>query len=221
MYVNSETILVRRTKEHSQETRQRILAAARDMFAHRGVTRTTLEQIAQAAGVTRGAIYWHFTNKAELFFAMREQVSLPIEDCLVPGLDDEADPLAGIERLLLGFLDLVRSDPMVGQTLGILYLKCEYVQEFECQLSQQIVRWQDLVGRLTKAYERARQEGRLRSGLDAGLAALETAAFLHGLLRLWLLDETATLIRSRAAPLVAAHVASRRLSPPESPPLSQ
>ena len=70
---------MRRTKHDSEQTRQQILAAARSEFAHRGVTRTTLEHIARSAGVTRGAIYWHFANKAELFRAMRDQEPAPCQ----------------------------------------------------------------------------------------------------------------------------------------------
>ncbi len=72
--------MVRRTKEESLETRRAIIDAARDVFVAHGVTQTSLEQIAEAAGVTRGAIYWHFADKAELFYAMRDQVKIPLID---------------------------------------------------------------------------------------------------------------------------------------------
>lgn len=54
--------MVRRTKEEAQETRQQILEAAEKAFHARGVARTTLADIAKLAGVTRGAIYWHFQD---------------------------------------------------------------------------------------------------------------------------------------------------------------
>ena len=71
---------MRRTKDEAERTRRRVLQAARKVFARQGVARTSLEQVARAAGVTRGAVYWHFRNKADLFFQMREQVSLPLLD---------------------------------------------------------------------------------------------------------------------------------------------
>ena len=58
--------MVRRTKEEALETRSKILEAAEQAFYERGVARTTLADIATLAGVTRGAIYWHFSNKAEI-----------------------------------------------------------------------------------------------------------------------------------------------------------
>ena len=72
--------MVRKTKEDAAITRQRIIGSAREVFLRKGVSRTSLEHIASDAGVTRGAVYWHFANKAELFHAMREEVYLPLID---------------------------------------------------------------------------------------------------------------------------------------------
>src|SRR5882757_7288734 len=66
--------MARRTKAEAEETRQKILDAAERLFFIDGVSRTSLEHIATAAGVTRGAIYWHFKNKLELFEALHERV---------------------------------------------------------------------------------------------------------------------------------------------------
>ncbi|WP_165679178.1 TetR family transcriptional regulator, partial [Metapseudomonas otitidis] len=65
---------MRRTKEEAEKTRADILAAAELLFLENGVAHTSLEQIARAAGVTRGAVYWHFQNKAHLFHEMLNQV---------------------------------------------------------------------------------------------------------------------------------------------------
>ena len=58
--------MVRNTKENAELTRLKIIEAARQSFLTRGVSRTSMEQIAAEAGVTRGAIYWHFANKKEI-----------------------------------------------------------------------------------------------------------------------------------------------------------
>lgn len=52
--------IMRKTKAESQKTRQHLLNAALEVFHKQGVTRATLQEIAQEAGVTRGALYWHF-----------------------------------------------------------------------------------------------------------------------------------------------------------------
>lgn len=59
--------MARKTKKESLETRQDILTAAARVFSTHGVAKTSLNDIAKEAGVTRGAIYWHFENKTDLF----------------------------------------------------------------------------------------------------------------------------------------------------------
>ncbi|PPD53183.1 MAG: TetR family transcriptional regulator, partial [Methylotenera sp.] len=94
--------MVRKSKEDAELTRKRIITAAREVFLSRGVSRTTLEHIATQANVTRGAIYWHFKNKTEIFHAIREQVLLPLIDRMDDSLtlDGNDDPLTQIEKSL-------------------------------------------------------------------------------------------------------------------------
>src|SRR6266853_470417 len=203
---------LRRTKQQSERTRQDILGAARKVFARQGVTRTTLEEIAAAAGVTRGAIYWHFADKTELFFAMREQVAVPMIDQIDLALlhADGSDPLAGVERFLRGILEALESDASVRQTFQIMGFKCEYVGELERELGLQRLRCSELVSKLTQTYGRARRAGQLRAGLRPSMAALETCSFLIGLTRLWLLDARRSLVRRVARRLISAHVGGHR-----------
>ena len=64
---------MRRTKEDAALTRETVLDAALAVFSRQGYAATTLDHIAQEAGVTRGAIYWHFGGKAELYNALVEE----------------------------------------------------------------------------------------------------------------------------------------------------
>ena len=63
---------MRRTKQEAEQTRRRIMSAALRTFDRHGISRTTMEHIADAAGVTRGAIYWHFADKQALLAAIRD-----------------------------------------------------------------------------------------------------------------------------------------------------
>ncbi len=67
-----------KTKQKAEETRQQILDAAVREFSAHGVSRTSLTDIAIAAGVTRGAIYWHFKNKVDLFNEVGSYPSLKL-----------------------------------------------------------------------------------------------------------------------------------------------
>lgn len=59
-------ILARRTKEDAFATRNSLLDAAEQVFYEQGVARASLNEIAQRAGATRGAVYWHFKDKLDL-----------------------------------------------------------------------------------------------------------------------------------------------------------
>ena len=65
--------------ERSSRTRHTLLEAGRALFAEVGYTRTTTEELVQRAGVTRGALYYHFHDKTALFEAVLAEVH---QDCL-------------------------------------------------------------------------------------------------------------------------------------------
>src|ERR1043165_9375663 len=97
--------MARRTKEEALETRSRILDAAEQGFHAKGVSHASLEEIATAADVTRGAIYWHFKDKAKLFDAMMQRVVLPAEDLLEQaGEHVKSDPLELLRHATISVL---------------------------------------------------------------------------------------------------------------------
>ncbi len=203
--------MVRKTKLETEQTRQQIIAAARTVFAERGVSRTTLAQIASEAGVTRGAIYWHFANKPALFFAMLEQISLPLIDRmdeLLPA-DDPGDPLQSIRSHMVEVLQLIEQDETARSTFEIITLKCEYVDEFASVDTQAIKTCSDFVQKLTRAYLNAKKNGYLRQGSKPELLALESYAFMKGLIHIWLSDAEGTIIRDKARTLIESHIALR------------
>jgi len=100
--------MARRTKAEAQETRHAIMQAAMRQFSQQGWAATSLVDVAREAGVTRGAIYWHFENKAELLMALWQELCEPIGQMLSASLNvDEPDPLGHLERFLLLLLENV------------------------------------------------------------------------------------------------------------------
>lgn len=171
-----------------------------------------MEQIAEAAGVTRGAIYWHFADKQALFRALRDDVSLPLVDRADFTLlsDRQAEPLERIERFLLDIITAVDQDARTRIACSMMSFKCEYVGEFESELDDYARKIERTRKNLTHVYTEARAGKQLRTGLKPEIAALETIAFLTGLIRLVLLDGRGIHVRKQARALVAAHVELRR-----------
>jgi TetR/AcrR family transcriptional regulator, acrAB operon repressor len=205
---------MRRTKEQAEQTRRNIMAAALRTFSRRGIAHTTLEDIAAAARVTRGAIYWHFADKHALLKAIREDVSLPLVDKADFTLlnDRESDPLERVERFLQDLVGAIESDARTRQALCVMSFKCEYVGELRGELREYARKNERLRRTLAEVYAEARERGQLRARLTPELAALETTVFLAGLLRLSLMEAGCTLVREQALQLIATHVEARRPS---------
>lgn len=85
---------MKRTKEDAQQTRQQLLRSAERLFAEKGLSSTSLMEIVQDAGLSRGAAYWHFKNKEELYVEVIRQaldrMMRSKEQLLCPGGDPEA-----------------------------------------------------------------------------------------------------------------------------------
>ena len=121
---------MRRTKEDAEKTRLAILSAAECLFLARGVAHTSLELIAKEAGVTRGAVYWYFENKAHLFHELLNQVRLPPEQ-LIERLSacDQKDPVRALYGLCVMVLRSLGQNPQRMRILTILLHRCEFTEE--------------------------------------------------------------------------------------------
>lgn len=195
--------MVRRTKEAAQETRALILDAAEDLFSDKGVTRTSLAEIAERAGVTRGAIYWHFQNKADLFTAMSDRAILPLEALTQNMYDpDQPDPLGAVRRATDAVLALVESDARCRRVFEIQTLKCEFVDELAGHVARRQSCRQGARERLRQAVELGRRRGQLRADLDPGAVAGAMMALVDGLILDWLLDGGGYSLSAQATPLL-------------------
>lgn len=206
--------MVRRTKEEAQETRAQIIQAAERAFYKRGVARTTLADIAEQAGVTRGAIYWHFNNKAELVQALLDSLH-ETHDHLARASEseDELDPLDCMRKLLLQvFNDLVR-DARTRRINEILHHKCEFTDDM-CEIRQQRqVAVVDCHTGITLALANAVRRGQLPVELDVERAAVAMFSYVDGLIRRWLLLPDSVDLVGNAEKWVDAGLDMLRLSP--------
>lgn len=93
----------KRTHEEALQTKKQIMDAAVALFSVKGYEKTTLSDVARAAGVTRGAIYWHFENKGELLIELMQHLAKDkdlVESLLQAAKENEFDPLGCIRKWL-------------------------------------------------------------------------------------------------------------------------
>lgn len=206
--------MVRKTKAEAERTRQQIIDAARKVFYERGVTKSTLEGIATAAGVTRGAVYWHFKNKTELFFAMRAQAVIPlidrVDDVLIIETETLANPLDGIEHALYRMLTYLKANKVAWEVFRIATLRCEYVDELEPVLDEIKKFHARRIDMLITTYERARDKGTMREGLDPKAMALDTMSFFEGVLRRFSMESGTGIVTRNLRKMIHDHIALRR-----------
>lgn len=190
--------MARRTKEDALATRAKLLDSAESLFQSQGVSRTSLQDIARRAGATRGAIYWHFKDKADLFNAMMERVTLPLEAAFEDGSDVlQTSPLAGVDALLkirratVEALNRIVNDGQTRRVFEVATQKVEYVEELRAVRMRHLAIRQGFVGRFEKSIESAAQREAVVLPMPAALAARGFHALIDGLIQNWLLDQQA------------------------------
>lgn len=197
--------MARRTKEEAEETRNQILDAAERVFQENGVSRASLAEIAAAAGVTRGAIYWHFQNKTDLFRAMFDRLLLPLQTLGLAGENEgEPDPLGHIRHLMIEILRRVELSTQSRRILGILRFKCEYTGELIELQEQMSLLSRDCDRRIAKVLNNAVSRGQLPGDLDCQRAAVCLHALMVGLEHNWLLTQSFPLAEQAESLIDAA-----------------
>jgi TetR/AcrR family acrAB operon transcriptional repressor len=180
--------VVRRTKEEALATRHRLLDAAEVLFQSQGVSKTTLQQIAQQAGATRGAIYWHFKDKPDLFNAMMERVTLPLESASREASAANEDPLGAIEQVMVQALSRMTTDAQVRRVFEVATLKVEYSDDMAPVLQRHRSVRNECVADFVLALQRAAKRAGIELPIPPQTAAFGLHAVISGLIQDWLLE---------------------------------
>ncbi|OLP62246.1 TetR family transcriptional regulator [Xaviernesmea oryzae] len=178
---------MRRTKAEAEETRSRIIAAAERVFYEKGVSTSSLEEVARAAGVTRGAIYWHFASKSDLFLALSDAVPMPQEDMVREDCDCSGrDVLGGLEEIVGTWIGLMAKDEQRQRVLTIL-LRCDYSGELAPVLEKQREITEDHDALFAGFFRRAETQGTLSASWTPESATRTLHWMVQGLVTDWLL----------------------------------
>ncbi len=181
--------MARRTKAEAEITRAELLDAAEHLFQQQGVSRTSLQNIADAAGVTRGAVYWHFKDKGDLFNAMFDRIVLPLEEAdLRLDVDDGTPVLPLLRERTLELFTQIATDPAMQRVVEILLHKVEAVGELAGVQQRRLQSFQAYRQRLERALRRAQQRGEVTTTVPARQLAIGWHALVDGLIQSWSLD---------------------------------
>lgn len=184
--------MVRRTKEDAEATRHKLLDAAQAVFYAKGVAGASLAEIAQAADLTRGAIYWHFKDKSDLFDALMQRTTLPFEQAWQAGQaasKHEASALLGILAVLRMVLRSVSTDTATRQVFDIALYKTECVGEVKAVRQRRIAAAQLFTQQMEAELVVAAQQMNVALDVSVATAARGLHAVFDGILHAWLLHE--------------------------------
>lgn len=180
--------MARKTKERAEETRTAILEAALGLFSTRGVAGTTLSDVAQRAGVTRGAIYWHFDNKDDLLRALWQEIFLPYEKITEAGeRDEEPDPLGALHSVLVAILTDLAENKRTRQLFQMWLDRGVLGTADRKEPEQELLCRRQGLERFDAVMRNAIRKGQLPAHFDTRLGAIALLAFLDGLIMNWLL----------------------------------
>ena len=203
--------MVRKTKEDALATRSSILEAAAMLFAQRGVSGTTLQHIATAAGVTRGAIYWHFEDKGAMFNAMMECAAMPLEAAMqLLDQPDSADPLRDLRQYAECVFRLTVEDPKARRTFEIATLKMEYTDEMTVVRERRTLNQADWIRRAESRVRIGIRQGQVKADANPKAVALGLWVLVEGLIRNWLMGPEFNLVKM-GGEIVGTHLDGLRV----------
>lgn len=203
--------MARRTKEEALATRHAILDAAERVFQQRGVARTSLHEIAAAAGVTRGAVYWHFDDKVDLFNAMMDRACLPIEETAVdPASVPPERALATLRAHLRSVFELAAHDERARRVFEIATQKVEYTDELTAVRERHLQGRAEHMAHLAQLLRAAQQAGDVHASHRPEAVAAGLHAIVDGVLRQWLLSPDSCDLLAFGMHTVDVHLAGVR-----------
>ncbi len=145
--------MARKTAEEAERTRQKILASGAQVFAVSGFSCATLEIIAKQAGLSRGAVYWHFKGKEELLLAVLQDITLPVERFFSAGMNLQCNiqrlytaieqTFTKVESRQLCEILLKRSENIAGEapiTERLHKVQGNFTSQMQCMLESAIAK---------------------------------------------------------------------------------
>lgn len=192
---------MRRTKEEADQTRQALLDAALTVFSQEGYEAARLADIAQAAEVTRGAIYHHFGNKLGLFAALIEDASESGNLAISRAIEEGGSFTAITTRILVVTLSLLEENRRFREVTALTLSLSGASPELEAFKEQRALESRGLIENIGGMLQMGIEQGELRPELDPATAARAFLAYQNGLALLWLNDKQAFPLKESAPSL--------------------
>lgn len=174
-----ECMFMRRSLAEAEDTRRRVLDAALGVFDECGYADATMERISQRAGVTRGAVYHHFEDKADLLFLLLRREGEEVMRPLMAGLGSGASPLERVSAFLrLYFSELDGNARFRAVVNLLLFPGAGAPKDARAQTRLGFESW---FKAFRMVLDEAQQQDELRSGVSVDAASIAVVTLAVGL----------------------------------------
>jgi AcrR family transcriptional regulator len=185
------------------------------VFSRQGYALTRLEDIAQEAGVTRGAIYWHFGSKAELYNTLIqttwERISALI-DFEVESAIQEGKSVLGIFRSAWQrMFEAIADDAEIRAVMELTFLKTELLPELEAGMQVKLAYNQTIMDELEDVMRMGIAAGEVKPDIDVHLVIVGVMALQAGLIESWFMDGKQFSLRTQAIQIVDIYLQGIRV----------
>lgn len=195
---------MRRTKEDAERTKNDILNAAVNLFSEKGVANTSLHEIAQAASVTRGAVYWHFQNKIEIFDALHDRLHQPLMDMILQGVEnDHADPLEQIKNICVGLLIDLEDNTEKRQALTLFLTKHAYTGDLAPYRDKHKAKKNESMQLLARYFEKAKDQKLVCPDMNPETVTRSLNCYMKGILVEYLNDPQDIDLKNNAEKMIS------------------
>lgn len=179
---------MRKTKEDTEKTKCDLMRVAVKVFNEKGYSATRLEDVAMAANVTRGAIYYHFGSKAEIFKAIVFENKEQTMKLLTESFDNyKGTKCEALQYVFSTYLCRVEEDEFFRDVEALLF-KTELTGELEEMENLFKMHSNKGLMNLIKTIKEGKIDGSIRSDIDENTFAFSLSGYFYGTMALWHLN---------------------------------
>ena len=175
---------MRKTKDEALITKNQIMEKAMELFLQKGFLTTTLDEIAQYANVTRGAIYWHFKDKLDIVNELIETEHQSLTKLLNELFKENISPFNKIEKIIDGIVVNFFDNQTFQDFIELTWFKIEYSQLSRLRTSKA-----ELTGYFIENFElfvnEAQKAGQIKKEINASDVSITITNMINGMYRLF------------------------------------
>ena len=189
---------MKRTKEEAAVTRATLLKTALSVFSAKGYAAATLDDVAKAAKMTRGAIYWHFKSKADLYNTLTQELSARGASVVQQAVAEGGTLIEILRRVFVRQCALIEEDKEARAVMELALFKTGLDPELQAGRKKQLEAGNELVDGIADAMRQGIAQGVLRKDLDPVDMGRAFIAFENGAIQLWLASPKAFSLKKSA-----------------------